>query len=352
MPEQQGPLFNLKAVVQQTGLKPDTLRAWERHYGLPKPGRSEGGHRLYSQHNIETLKWLMARQRAIAQVGEGWYQGNVTVQQEHFCSGLVIRRLEALVMAAPPPSRPGRILLACPPQEQHGIGPLLLAFLLRWQGWEVVFLGANVPIRQLESTVELTMPQLVILAAQQLSTAGTLMEMARVFQQKKTPLAYGGLVFNLLPELRQRIPGHFLGERLEVAPQVVESLMTVPRPAPAPRAIPEAFQQTLQSFRSNQSLIEAQVTQALSSAGITHNHLALANRELGLNISAALVLGDVEFLGASIDWLLGLLRNYQLPSEALYGYLQAYHQAVRTQMGSSGQPIVAWLSERTSKYTP
>jgi DNA-binding transcriptional MerR regulator len=33
----EGPMFNLKAVVQQTGLKSDTLRDWERRYGLPSP---------------------------------------------------------------------------------------------------------------------------------------------------------------------------------------------------------------------------------------------------------------------------------------------------------------------------
>ena len=84
-------------------------------------------------------------QRAAAQVGEGWYQGDVTVQQEHFCSAQIVRRLETLVMAAPPPARPGRILVACPPEEYHVIGPLLLTFLLRRRGWEVVYLGANVP---------------------------------------------------------------------------------------------------------------------------------------------------------------------------------------------------------------
>lgn len=56
------PTFNLKAVVQETGIKPDTLRAWERRYGLPEPDRSTGGHRLYSQRNIDTLRWLIARQ--------------------------------------------------------------------------------------------------------------------------------------------------------------------------------------------------------------------------------------------------------------------------------------------------
>ena len=56
------PAYNLKVVLKETGLAADTLRAWERRYGLPTPGRSAGGHRLYSQRDIEIIKWLMARQ--------------------------------------------------------------------------------------------------------------------------------------------------------------------------------------------------------------------------------------------------------------------------------------------------
>src|SRR5215208_2834102 len=56
------PSFNLKVVLKETGLAADTLRAWERRYGLPIPQRSAGGHRLYSQRDIETIKWLMKRQ--------------------------------------------------------------------------------------------------------------------------------------------------------------------------------------------------------------------------------------------------------------------------------------------------
>jgi DNA-binding transcriptional MerR regulator len=56
------PAFNMKVVVQETGLKPDTLRAWERRYNLPQPERTEGGHRLYSRQDIELLKWLISRQ--------------------------------------------------------------------------------------------------------------------------------------------------------------------------------------------------------------------------------------------------------------------------------------------------
>ncbi len=32
------PLYNIKAVVQKTGIPADTVRAWERRYGIPSPG--------------------------------------------------------------------------------------------------------------------------------------------------------------------------------------------------------------------------------------------------------------------------------------------------------------------------
>ncbi len=56
------PLFNMGSVLKETGLSADTLRAWERRYGLPAPTRTQGGHRLYSQRDIELIKWLQARQ--------------------------------------------------------------------------------------------------------------------------------------------------------------------------------------------------------------------------------------------------------------------------------------------------
>ena len=61
--DEQAPAYNLKAVTKETGLTPATLRAWERRYGLFKPQRSPGGHRLYSENEINLLKWLVERQK-------------------------------------------------------------------------------------------------------------------------------------------------------------------------------------------------------------------------------------------------------------------------------------------------
>jgi len=55
------PIYTIKTVVQQTGITPATLRAWERRYGVLEPGRSEGGYRLYSERDIATLLWLKSQ---------------------------------------------------------------------------------------------------------------------------------------------------------------------------------------------------------------------------------------------------------------------------------------------------
>ncbi len=55
------PVFNTKAVVQQTGIAAPTLRAWERRYDLLSPERANNTYRLYSARDIALIHWLKAR---------------------------------------------------------------------------------------------------------------------------------------------------------------------------------------------------------------------------------------------------------------------------------------------------
>jgi DNA-binding transcriptional MerR regulator len=48
-------LFPIREVSRLTGIKPITLRAWERRYELIEPVRTESGHRLYTQEHIDYL---------------------------------------------------------------------------------------------------------------------------------------------------------------------------------------------------------------------------------------------------------------------------------------------------------
>lgn len=55
------PMFNTKAVAQQTGIAAPTLRAWERRYDLLSPERAGNDYRLYSERDIVLIHWLKER---------------------------------------------------------------------------------------------------------------------------------------------------------------------------------------------------------------------------------------------------------------------------------------------------
>ena len=46
------PALKIKDVVEASGVASATLRAWERRYGFPVPGRTVGGQRLYSTRQV------------------------------------------------------------------------------------------------------------------------------------------------------------------------------------------------------------------------------------------------------------------------------------------------------------
>jgi methanogenic corrinoid protein MtbC1 len=52
------PIYNMKAVEQQTGISAATLRAWERRYTLIEPKRTASGYRLYSERDVALLRWV------------------------------------------------------------------------------------------------------------------------------------------------------------------------------------------------------------------------------------------------------------------------------------------------------
>jgi len=430
----RNPIYNLKAVVEKTGVTADALRAWERRYGLPDPARTDAGHRIYSQRDIDQIKWLVARQEeglrigravklwrsleedgqdplrsmplpsetprtrlpagdtvadlredwlssclvydekgadetltrafamyppemvcsqiigaAIEQIGEEWYRGRITPQQEHFASQLAMRRLETLMDATPPPTRRGRILVACPPGEEHTLGLFTFALLLRRAGWDVVYLGENVPVEEMEGTIEAVEPDLIVLAAQQLHTAARLLEMARLAQQQDVSVAFGGHIFNQAPTLRDRIPGHFLGTTLDQGLREAEHLMTTARRTPDVALPSEAQREARSDFLSNRAALESDVWQALAGSQLDRQTVQELHETVGRGIDAALRFGDIDLVGGHLEWLRGLDEAYR-PSHALLDrYLQAYYEAAEEHLGERGALIVEWLGERVAQ---
>jgi methanogenic corrinoid protein MtbC1 len=56
--EDSVPVYNIKAISNLVGLLPVTLRAWERRYSFLHPIRGNQGYRMYSEHDLQTLRWV------------------------------------------------------------------------------------------------------------------------------------------------------------------------------------------------------------------------------------------------------------------------------------------------------
>jgi len=79
-------LFPIREVSRLTGVNPVTLRAWERRYGLIQPTRTDSGHRLYSQADIDDIRSIL-----------GWLERGVAVSKV----GSILARNQGLAQDAP-----------------------------------------------------------------------------------------------------------------------------------------------------------------------------------------------------------------------------------------------------------
>ena len=74
------PLFGIGTVARITGLKPDTLRVWERRYGLGASHKSPTGRRQYTQSDVEHLQLVAALVASGTRIGEIAGSGRKTLE--------------------------------------------------------------------------------------------------------------------------------------------------------------------------------------------------------------------------------------------------------------------------------
>jgi methanogenic corrinoid protein MtbC1 len=202
--------LNIAAIARRTGVPADTLRKWEQRYGVLRPERTQGGQRRYNELDVARVEWLRERIRegyrigeaagllgdrdgstartpaelrralfaalqaadveeiprlldqafallptdqalarvvepVLERVGEAWESGELSIAQEHLVSEAIRARL-ARMLADPRGGVRGVAVLACVPGERHELGLLMLGLLLRADGWQVVYLGADTPV--------------------------------------------------------------------------------------------------------------------------------------------------------------------------------------------------------------
>lgn len=302
--------YTIKVVSERTGVRPVTLRAWERRYDLLEPDRLDNNYRLYSERDIQVIRWITHRMDdglsisnavreynnlresgiwpealpsvlpptpskepghppevyteklytaltnhdeaqakkitdsiqsmfdlktiffeiftpCLHKIGDAWYRGEIRIATEHFASAYIQGILMKLLQAFPVYSQAPSILIGCAPEEFHQIAPLMLSVLLRREGYQVEFLGADLPVEDLVLYAEDVSPEMIILSAGFEHTARPLFKVQSRLEELPTKpiFGFGGPYFNENPKQLESMQGVFLGGNLDEAIQKVHDLL-------------------------------------------------------------------------------------------------------------------------------
>jgi methanogenic corrinoid protein MtbC1/DNA-binding XRE family transcriptional regulator len=99
-------------------------------------------------------------------VGDSWCRGTATTGEEKLATQIVLDQMERLraLFITPGPRSPYRVMVACVEGEHHFIGARMTADLCASRGWNVDFLGHNVPDPSLIEMVQRRRPQVLALS--------------------------------------------------------------------------------------------------------------------------------------------------------------------------------------------
>ena len=167
-------------------------------------------HALAQGHSLPDIETHVV-QPAMVRIGEGWQANRVTVAQEHMATAIAHAILSScLDRDTLPPPNGLRILLACVEGNHHALGLRMVADAFEVQGWEVTYLGANVPTRSLVDMVVAERPHLlglsVSFAPQLGAVRDTIAQLQARMSDARPPVMVGGLAIN-----RFRPLAHMLG---------------------------------------------------------------------------------------------------------------------------------------------
>ena len=137
----------------------------------------------------------------------------ICIWKEHLRSAIVSTILGAVypyVLAQQAPKNGKKMVIACPDEEYHELGALIVSHLFTLQGFDCHYLGANTPIEQILSAVEFTQADYLALSVTNyynMVVTKELIEQAKVgYPQVK--IIVGGQAF-FHQEARQSLFHHY-----------------------------------------------------------------------------------------------------------------------------------------------
>lgn len=163
---------------------------------------------------LQTLH-LEVIQQSQYEIGRLWQENLISVAQEHLATSISQLALAHLYRHLPRDAENGKVVMvSCVQDELHELGARMASDFLEMAGFDVRFLGANVPPEHLARMVREVRPDLLALSVTMTYHLPQLREAVRHARQALPglPIAVGGLAFRWAPELEKDLDVSFFGK--------------------------------------------------------------------------------------------------------------------------------------------
>lgn len=119
---------------------------------------------LALEHELERASIVLGVDHFLAEVvvpllhelDQGWEQHRISIAQEHLASALLRTQLDKVRLSIQVPPTAPRILITTPSGQIHELGALLAAISAARQGWNVTYLGPNLPAHEIATAATKT----------------------------------------------------------------------------------------------------------------------------------------------------------------------------------------------------
>lgn len=169
---------------------------------------------------------------AMHRVGDLWFNGTITIADEHLATRVILSALQKLRGIVVPRQATGLRAVTCGIEgDLHELPIHLAEIILESEGWGVSNLGPNTPLFTLRDMVAQKKPDLVCISARSivdLDRATTeYAQLRKIIEKINGTTVLGGEAFRD-SSLRQRFPAHFYAESFEGLSTFVKELGTQP----------------------------------------------------------------------------------------------------------------------------
>lgn len=129
------------------------------------------------------------------QVGQLWHENHIDVAIEHYVTKQIQQKIFSAMNQLPVAEFGSKVVVACPPGEEHDIAALTVAYRCRVRGCRVYYLGANVPVASLANLCGKVEPDLTIISFPLALSDDKATELVQALMDEVSPvsnLAVGG----------------------------------------------------------------------------------------------------------------------------------------------------------------